>query len=98
MITVVYGCFRCAGEEHPYYTCTILYRDPEGSPKLHWLCRQCVQQLDPGKLTLGLTHHDKHPQAQETFDGTSPTRQVETITFGLPTEGQNCNPSTYLAE
>ena len=84
MITVVYGCFSCAGEEHPARTCTIHYTNAEGQFRLHWLCRSCVRRLGGNRLAQGLTHEDMHPGSQETFDGFSPSREVETITQGLP--------------
>lgn len=86
MITVVYGCFSCAGEEEPYYTCTIFYRDQDSKPHMHWLCRSCVRRLGHQKLAQGLTQENMHPDAQATFDGCSPSREVEAITQGLAAE------------
>lgn len=84
MLTVVYGCFGCAHEEQPQYTFTTMYKDKDGKYKMHWLCRSCVRRFNDQDKLRDLTHEDMHPQAQEHFNGCSPSREVETITQGTP--------------
>ena len=81
-MTVVYGCFGCGGEENPEATFTMMYKDEEGAYQMHWLCRPCLQRFGD-RVRLELTHLDRHKDAQEEFDGFSPTREVEVITQGL---------------
>ena len=81
---VVYGCYGCGGEETPLRTATIMHRDADNTPRMHWLCRSCVHRHGPEKALSQLTHADRHPNAQTSFNGTSPTRLVPSITQGLP--------------
>lgn len=82
MITVVYACFGCAGEEEPHFTHTTRYRGKDGRYHVHWLCRDCVKRFSAEGKLRDLTHEDMHPDAQTDYDGSSPCREVEEITQG----------------
>ena len=76
--TVVIGCFGCGGEETPQATCTIFYLKKDGNYAMHWLCRPCMKRMAQDTGLRYLTHEMMHPEAQEEFDGSSPTRERET--------------------
>ena len=83
LIEVVYGCYACGGEETPENTATVLVHTEDSKRARHWLCRSCMRRLGPQRALSQLTHLDRHPGAQERYNGTSPSRLVPAITQGL---------------